>query len=417
MNITCSIINDLLPLYIEGICSEDTKKMVELHLTECKECSQKYKIMTSILLPDESPSEETGIKGEQENEKEHKVNDFTAKRAFKKIRRLFIVTIVSIILAIPVFYLGLNQMNGEGISFTNMDEIFKASQMFKYIQGGNYEKAFTYIDVKGMYEEAVNPVKTSATLEETYTLVLIGETYYYVSEQILNNEYQQYTREKDENLFWISIYNSNNYVIPEEMYKKLIQENAYEDMYKDMDESPIIISCSYGNYYIPYQLFKSSNPENKGDSLLTQLAIVQEVIILPQKAYDTALTQVKEDRESENAYIKKMKDIGYENYYTQCKANFINNMKQVFERNIMISDYKLNNIYSMRDKDYDNDKYQLEYDLFINVNGSVSKGPGITLSTSNGKFRISGGYYIPNTVGEELEEKYHILSAFSVSEN
>lgn len=36
--INCSIIKDLLPLYVEGLTSEDTNKLIEEHLAECEEC-------------------------------------------------------------------------------------------------------------------------------------------------------------------------------------------------------------------------------------------------------------------------------------------------------------------------------------------------------------------------------------------
>lgn len=36
----CNVIRDLLPLYADKVCSEDSKVMVEEHLAECKECKQ-----------------------------------------------------------------------------------------------------------------------------------------------------------------------------------------------------------------------------------------------------------------------------------------------------------------------------------------------------------------------------------------
>ena len=34
----CNIIKDLLPSYIDDICSEDTVKLVEEHIQHCEEC-------------------------------------------------------------------------------------------------------------------------------------------------------------------------------------------------------------------------------------------------------------------------------------------------------------------------------------------------------------------------------------------
>lgn len=36
----CNVIKDLLPLYADEVCSEDSRKMVEEHLSSCKECKQ-----------------------------------------------------------------------------------------------------------------------------------------------------------------------------------------------------------------------------------------------------------------------------------------------------------------------------------------------------------------------------------------
>ena len=41
----CEIIRDLIPLYLDDVCSEESKKLVEDHLSECKEC-RKYERIT-----------------------------------------------------------------------------------------------------------------------------------------------------------------------------------------------------------------------------------------------------------------------------------------------------------------------------------------------------------------------------------
>ena len=51
MELKCSIIEDLLPSYVDGICSKDTKELVENHLAGCEQCMQKRDQMknTSIV--------------------------------------------------------------------------------------------------------------------------------------------------------------------------------------------------------------------------------------------------------------------------------------------------------------------------------------------------------------------------------
>ena len=42
----CYIVNDLLPEYIEKLCSEETSKEIETHIAGCKKCQEKLKSMT-----------------------------------------------------------------------------------------------------------------------------------------------------------------------------------------------------------------------------------------------------------------------------------------------------------------------------------------------------------------------------------
>ena len=47
--INCNIIKDILPLYVDGVVSDDTKKMVEEHLDCCEECKKEAEIMKQEL--------------------------------------------------------------------------------------------------------------------------------------------------------------------------------------------------------------------------------------------------------------------------------------------------------------------------------------------------------------------------------
>ena len=45
MKITCDVIQDLMPSYIDGILSEDSKVLVEEHMGTCQECRKMLEIM------------------------------------------------------------------------------------------------------------------------------------------------------------------------------------------------------------------------------------------------------------------------------------------------------------------------------------------------------------------------------------
>lgn len=43
--IACDVIKDLLPLYVDDVCSEKTKDLIEEHLTGCEECQKYYEAL------------------------------------------------------------------------------------------------------------------------------------------------------------------------------------------------------------------------------------------------------------------------------------------------------------------------------------------------------------------------------------
>ena len=45
MNQNCHIIQDLLPLYVDDVLSEESKKFVEEHLKECEYCREMFNQM------------------------------------------------------------------------------------------------------------------------------------------------------------------------------------------------------------------------------------------------------------------------------------------------------------------------------------------------------------------------------------
>lgn len=54
----CNIVKDLIPLYIDGCCSEESERVVEEHLEDCSECKKLFeetKEPTDIIVTSESP--------------------------------------------------------------------------------------------------------------------------------------------------------------------------------------------------------------------------------------------------------------------------------------------------------------------------------------------------------------------------
>lgn len=100
--ISCNIIKDILPLYLDGVVSDDTKKMVEEHLKECDQCrNEAMKLKQDVVLPASKSvrlAETEVVKG--------------LKR--KLFRKKFLVSAISVILTIVIlsgvyFYMALTK--------------------------------------------------------------------------------------------------------------------------------------------------------------------------------------------------------------------------------------------------------------------------------------------------------------------
>jgi predicted anti-sigma-YlaC factor YlaD len=49
MKMSCEIIKDLLPLYLDGVCSDDSRTAVEEHLAVCEHCRAELQAMQTAL--------------------------------------------------------------------------------------------------------------------------------------------------------------------------------------------------------------------------------------------------------------------------------------------------------------------------------------------------------------------------------
>ena len=58
MKITCDIVRDLMPLYVDDVCSDDSRKLIEDHINHCSKCQNELAAMKDpIECPPLSESE------------------------------------------------------------------------------------------------------------------------------------------------------------------------------------------------------------------------------------------------------------------------------------------------------------------------------------------------------------------------
>lgn len=129
----CEIIRDLLPLSGEGLCSEESEKLIAEHIRDCENCRLLYE-----KIP-ETETEKPSVPNEEETFK--KVN-----HKFKKMNvKMWIIGILLTALLGCVGYLSFGQitkMQGTR-SFETIAQSFEVRKIARYIAEGDFD---SYVD-------------------------------------------------------------------------------------------------------------------------------------------------------------------------------------------------------------------------------------------------------------------------------
>ena len=376
MKISCRVIEDILPLYVEDCCSDETKQLVEEHLIKCDDCKEKQlKLSQPIFLSKELDADE-------------KLYAKHARKAFGKLqRRLIAPVLIVLLLLIPLTWLGVNEAKGDGISYSSLKYAIKGYALLHELKTGDYEKAFSYLDLKALYEWETEYEEQN--LDSMYKQVVIGGISYYLDEETFQNEYHQYLTYEDEAFFWESIYLKDEYMIPvskAELYLKNLEAVNWQDFMEYKVSNTI--------YYINGK-YRDFDVENVGSSLFK---------IMPEDYYMQVKEQITAEDKVTKAIIQRLLDMGYEGYVAEYQQQWIDNFKKLEEQGITIDGYKLTLL------DHGDTRYQLDYKLKLNDNGEINSDYGLTFMAKKNGFYPSGG----SISGASMEsEKIPIISALS----
>jgi len=88
----CEVINDMLPLYVDGVCSAETRKLVEEHVCNCEAC----KSLLEVLQEDEKENDATTEK--------NAFQAFDRKNKKRNRAKVIVSTIVVLVILLTVGY-------------------------------------------------------------------------------------------------------------------------------------------------------------------------------------------------------------------------------------------------------------------------------------------------------------------------
>ena len=210
MRVPCNVVYDLLPLYIDGACSEESKELVKEHLTGCSACRERQAAMTSEMV-------EGSLIQPSDNQPTLINRDLSAKRVLKRMKRRWTLSAAALLLLVPFIWLGMNQYRGEGVSYTNLYDHYSAYRFIHNIEEGNYEEAFSYVNVKYYYESLQEglPIVTKELRKEDFQYRKLEDgKFYYTNEstKIPEENNDEWLRDRNE------YYNKNKDLTYEQFY-------------------------------------------------------------------------------------------------------------------------------------------------------------------------------------------------------
>ena len=147
MKIDCKIIEDLVPLYLDEVCSEESRKAIDAHIEKCENCRKLVKGNTEVEIPYIEPAE--------------LVKERAVKKGFRKIRiKLYLAILATIVLVSGVFLLEKwcqKQIELEAMSrrsdVEQIEDIPRIKMALKFVDcldKGDFEGAFKYVSLRGM---------------------------------------------------------------------------------------------------------------------------------------------------------------------------------------------------------------------------------------------------------------------------
>lgn len=108
MSKQCEIVQDILPLYVDGVCSKASTEMVKEHLVSCANCNEIYKKMLSHANEDLLHEESKGV-----------IERHEAKEKKKNRKKIIIAVLLSIALCVVTLFISTGFTKNPNVQIIN----------------------------------------------------------------------------------------------------------------------------------------------------------------------------------------------------------------------------------------------------------------------------------------------------------
>lgn len=332
---TCEVVQDLLPLYVDGACTEGSKRLVEEHIKDCEGCRRQLKEMGA-------PFEELLA----QPVKEKTETEVMLADALKKMRGSYkrvVAICLAVLLAIPLFVFCGRELTGQGLCLSNLEEYqrTKNTVVNNWVEQGSdaavdsMSPLWLYESVKTLrsdYEIFARFNKTSAydgdCSQGTYTcLTLRGENFYFPGEVFKDDGtyYRRHLKELydagDELGVIHSLMQSGEVMVPESLFQEVtsVYNNIDIWMWEQLELDGKIYyylednGWRYQHYFMDYEaelyaLFPDLEAPSAAFLITWGCTVLPEG---PQRYFEEAYAEIYANYQAYNQYYE---DMGYDGF-------------------------------------------------------------------------------------------------------
>ena len=160
----CILVQELLPLYAEDLCTPESKALIRRHLDECEHCRSMYRAMQAQL-----PVQQSLQQGAAQ-----------AKEPFRRVKRYYILrTVLAVAAAVLLLALGwltMGSLAGEGYTLASFSSWRNAQKAMDAAIQGDVQGMEKYFYYGGVFPNgplsAQQMLQQLQAVEQTYGLTL-----------------------------------------------------------------------------------------------------------------------------------------------------------------------------------------------------------------------------------------------------
>lgn len=383
MILSCEIIQDLLPLYADNVCSPDSQKAVDEHLVQCPACRQN---LQTLKQPDLTAG--LGL----ETAPEPVIRERVMKNGFKKLRRRWLLSVWSVFLIFPVLLLslmGIHEYRGEGIAFTNLDEIFAARRLMHLIEEQRFNEAAELLD----FEHAYRDIQEVLSLQPedfipSFELCTVDGALWLVQDY-LSEQYQilDICESEDSAWFWdylifTDMLYTQNILIPESAWTQFCQRWEGTPEYQEAQASYFPLDTPWGCFYTD-----SSSLLDLTAAGPTAENLFQRMTFIPYEIYQAAQESIEqqafENYQWNQEHYAFAADMTQEEYVQNMKDKFIRPLEACCSDGFTIQNPHFTESYRI------GGQWNIEISVMLQDPTGQRNPAGYCFMVQNGKLRLA----------------------------